>query len=78
MLSKKERLYRDNKTHRSLRKENGENGKIIFYRGDEMTEDPQDMFRDRDKLFSHLYTRMTRDFEAGELKGIRLPQDPAA
>jgi len=43
-----------------------------------MTEDPQDMFRDRDKLFSHLYTRMTRDFEAGELKGIRLPQDPAA
>jgi len=43
-----------------------------------MYEDPQDVFRDTDELFAHLYARMTRDFAAGELKGIRLPQDPAA
>jgi hypothetical protein len=33
-----------------------------------MYEDPQDVFRDTDELFSHLYTRMTRDFAAEELK----------
>ena len=31
-----------------------------------MYEDPQDMFREMDELFTHLYTRMTRDFAAGE------------
>jgi HSP20 family molecular chaperone IbpA len=31
-----------------------------------MYEDPQDMFRDMDELFSHLYAQMTRDFAAGE------------
>jgi HSP20 family molecular chaperone IbpA len=31
-----------------------------------MYEDPQDMFRKMDELFTHLYTRMTRDFAAGE------------
>jgi HSP20 family molecular chaperone IbpA len=31
-----------------------------------MYEDSQDMFRKMDELFTHLYTRMTRDFAAGE------------
>ena len=31
-----------------------------------MYEDPQDMFREMDELFAHLYSRMTRDFAAGE------------
>ena len=31
-----------------------------------MYEDPQDMFREMDELFAHLYARMTRDFAAGE------------
>ena len=31
-----------------------------------MYEDPQDMFREMNELFTHLYTRMTRDFAAGE------------
>ena len=31
-----------------------------------MYEDPQDMFREMDELFTHLYARMTRDFTAGE------------
>ena len=31
-----------------------------------MYEDPQDMFRDMDELFAHLYARMTRDFTAGD------------
>ena len=31
-----------------------------------MYEDPQDMFRGMDELFTHLYARMTRDFAAGE------------
>jgi len=31
-----------------------------------MYEDPQDMFREMDELFTHFYTRMTRDFAAGE------------
>jgi HSP20 family molecular chaperone IbpA len=35
-------------------------------RGDEMYEDPQDMFREMDELFARLYARMTRDFAAGE------------
>ena len=30
-----------------------------------MYEDPQDMFRDMDELFAHLYARMTRDFGMG-------------
>jgi HSP20 family molecular chaperone IbpA len=30
-----------------------------------MYEDPQDMFREMDELFAHLYARMTRDFAAG-------------
>jgi HSP20 family molecular chaperone IbpA len=30
-----------------------------------MYEDPQDMFRDIDELFAHLYARMTRDLAAG-------------
>jgi HSP20 family molecular chaperone IbpA len=31
-----------------------------------MYEDPQDMFREMDELFAHLYARMTNDFAAGE------------
>ena len=31
-----------------------------------MYEDPQDMFREMDELFTHFYTRMTHDFAAGE------------
>lgn len=31
-----------------------------------MYEDPQDMFREVDTLFSHIFARMTRDFAAGE------------
>ena len=31
-----------------------------------MYKDPQDMFHEIDKLFAHLYARMTRDFTAGE------------
>jgi HSP20 family molecular chaperone IbpA len=31
-----------------------------------MYEDPQDMFREMDELITHLYTRMTRDFAAGD------------
>ena len=31
-----------------------------------MYEDPQDMFREMDELFSHLYAQMIRDFSAGE------------
>jgi HSP20 family molecular chaperone IbpA len=30
-----------------------------------MYEDPQDMFREVDELFAHLYAQMTRDFAAG-------------
>ncbi len=32
-----------------------------------MYEDPQDMFREMDELFSHFYAQMTRDFSGGEL-----------
>jgi HSP20 family molecular chaperone IbpA len=35
-----------------------------------MYEDPQDMFREMDTLFSHLFARMTRDFAAGENTAI--------
>ncbi len=31
-----------------------------------MYEDPQDMFREMDELFTHLYTRITRNFAAGD------------
>jgi len=31
-----------------------------------MYDDPQDMFLDMDELFTHLYTRMTRNFAAGD------------
>jgi HSP20 family molecular chaperone IbpA len=31
-----------------------------------MYEDPQDMFREIDSLFTHLYISMTRDFAAGD------------
>ena len=31
-----------------------------------MYEDPQDMFREMDELFTHLYNRMSGDFTAGE------------
>jgi len=34
-----------------------------------MYEDPQDIFREMDELFTHLYIRMTRDFAAGEPQG---------
>ena len=31
-----------------------------------MYDDPQDMFREMDELFTHFYTRMTRNFAAGD------------
>jgi hypothetical protein len=38
-----------------------------------MYEDPQDMFSVMDKLFTHLFARMTRDFSAGKPMAFGYP-----
>jgi HSP20 family molecular chaperone IbpA len=40
-------------------------------KGGEMYKDPQDMFRDMDEMFAHLYTQMTHDFLGGESRVFR-------
>jgi HSP20 family molecular chaperone IbpA len=42
-------------------------------KGGEMYKDPQDMFRDIDEMFAHLYTQMTHDFPGRESRVFRYP-----
>jgi len=42
-------------------------------KGGEMYKDPQDMFRDIDKMFAHLCTQLTHDFPGRESRVFRYP-----
>jgi hypothetical protein len=41
--------------------------------GGEMYKDPQDIFRDMDEMFAHLYTHMTREFAGRESRVFGYP-----